>query len=149
MRIDTAYDLGQVVWGVSRLTAQRRPLCPLCDGSGRVTLANHEGRTATCPDCHGRRYDQDDTHMAAQERATITRLTLGQVRWSSTEGASYMAEETGVGSGTNWYEDRLYGTEREALDACSAAAVVFGYIDPIDPRHQVVIRGQDELEAWA
>lgn len=145
--IETTYDIGDVVFGVQFLTARRRPPCTLCDGSGRVQLAAID-RTITCPDCYGLRYDQADDHVAVQERATISRLTIGSVAWNSTDGASYMAEETGVGSGTRWSQDKLYGSFDVALSVCSDAVVVFGYLSPGNPGVQNVIRGTAADIEW-
>lgn len=148
--IETRYSVGDVVYGLRLITARRRPTCPLCEGKGRVALAAVPERLATCPDCHGRLYDQDDSHMAEQQRATVYRLTVGEVRWSSAAGATYMAEETGIGTGQLWPEDRLHPTADEALAACSDAVVVFGYLTPGSTATgaQTVIRGQEYVDGW-
>lgn len=127
MTVTTRYDLGQHVWHAKTFNARCAKPCALCDGTGRVPIAADASKEATCPDCHGRLWST--TEMEYDEtRATIRPLTLGQVtvkvEATGTE-VRYMAEETGVGSGTVYMEEHLYPSRAEALVACAGAAIIF------------------------
>lgn len=143
MNIPTRYDLGDVVWHVHKLTARRAAFCGLCAGDGWVAIAADATKRAICPDCHGRRYSQ--TEMVYEEpRATISRLTLGLVDvrvLPDSTTVRYMADETGIGSGSMHEERDLYPSYEEAMAECDDAVVIF------DARgHVLVNRGSaDEL----
>lgn len=119
MNLTTKYSVGDVVYRkVPEYRDYRVVMCELCMGTGRVTIAGAEDRVAECPDCYGRGDIGKDFPVPASTQA----LTIGQVtvttRNKSDRGAkevTYMAEETGVGSGTLHREENLFPTAGEAL----------------------------------
>lgn len=131
MKILTHYGLGDVVWCLRSYVARDRQECQTCAGSGRITLVDAAGEpipvaafsgSSHCPLCNGNGRLWLDTE---RHEATITRLTIGQVRAALTSGlgteVSYMAEETGVGTGSVYYERELHPSRDAAIDAFFAA----------------------------
>ena len=135
MKISTRYSLGETVWCLRSEPTRDRETCATCAGSGRIQLIDAAGAPIqletgfrfrrTCPACEGKGYVWQDGH---HHEATITRLTLGQVRTVTTAGQtttvatygteiSYMAEETGVGSGQIYREPELHPSRQTAIDA--------------------------------
>lgn len=132
MRINTAFDVGQVVYAVRSELAESWVPCGFCAASSRVVGAN--GETRPCPVCYGRGGRRE---WFAQARRLTGTLTIGQVRVAVTQSPGlegeetfrnympqethvekYMAVETGVGSGTVWKAADLFATRDEAQAAC-------------------------------
>lgn len=127
MKIETRYSLGDVVWGLTTYPAGKKNPCGLCSATGKVTIAGGP-RTTQCPDCFGR-----GGLLAVEQElhGEIDRLTIGQVNvrvnYADTDRPSpstYMAEETGVGTGRVWSEDKLYPGKDEAEKACIDAGAI-------------------------
>ncbi|HET7406248.1 MAG TPA: hypothetical protein VFJ21_03815 [Mycobacteriales bacterium] len=122
MNITTRYSIGDTVWHLRTRRQRRKVTCPLCGGKGRVPIGDTD-RDTHCPDCRwGGVYETDRTLMGE-----IARLTIGQVR-AEVEGdrteITYMAWETGVGSGSILAEANLYPTRKDAEQACADAGAV-------------------------
>lgn len=102
----------------------------MCGSTGRIQLRNAAGEPIKvgvwsgrdhCPECNGQGYVWLDTN---HHEAIIARLTIGQVRTETTDGQaeiSYMAKETGVGSGSVYREPELHPSRSDAIDAFFAA----------------------------
>ena len=123
MRIETRYSIGDIVWGLTVSRAAKTNPCGLCSATGSVGIADTD-RTTTCPDCHGRgrlRPTEQELH------GHIQRLTIGQVNTRNEAERverTYMAEETGVGSGRVWNEANLYPAVDDAKHGCTAAGAI-------------------------
>jgi len=121
MTIETKYNLGDKVFTISNPQVSEYIDCNLCKGSCYVPIGNTE-RTVPCPDCHG----QGRTLKRYKEtwKADASIKTVGNVRASlykykkSEDRIEYMLEETGVGSGSVWPEDRLFSTLECAREEC-------------------------------
>lgn len=114
MNITTKYSIGDKLWiGVTRWI-DKSVKCPECEhGYITVTLKSGESNHVKCPKCYGRnRFPAWDYHPIVQE------VTIGSVRYDSHEipeqQVSYMCVETGVGTGSIWYEPLLHLTQAEA-----------------------------------
>jgi hypothetical protein len=117
------YDVGDEVWAALSETRVAPTLCPECNGTGHWTATAPTGATLEidCPACtYGRIAPQ---YPVFAPTPGVRPLTIGSVRvdTNADRPVSYMAFETGVGSGTIWYDDRLFRTSEEAL----AASVLF------------------------
>lgn len=146
MNITTRYNIGHHVWCLRSHRARDRETCTTCAGSGRIQLLDAAGNPVAlppgsirdwCPACQGKGLVWLDGH---HHEATITRLTLGQVRTETTGDGpteiSYMAEETGVGSGSIYREPELHPSRDEAIDAFFAAHPT-GFLKRVDEQWSV------------
>lgn len=128
MNIETRYNLGDTVWHLRTWNARKAITCPLCSGAGKVQIGETD-RTTYCPDCNTR---GRITTTEQQTSAEISRLTIGQVR-AEVSGAhtvvEYMAHETGVGSGSIYYEPDFYPTREDAEQACADKGAVLVTVD--------------------
>ncbi len=136
MILQSKYDLNQEVYVIQKDHKQEWIKCPACGGNGHVTLLNGD---RTCPECYGRAGHYVNRQLEWQVKGM---LTIGQIRHEITniepddifdnvghykEGNTktkvqymqYMAYETGVGSGTLYYEDKLFPTLDDAEIECN------------------------------
>lgn len=125
------YRLGAVTWCLRSRVARDQQSCGVCAGSGRIELVDASGQPievdrwssrSHCPECNGKGSLWLDTE---HHDAVISRLTIGLVATETTIGqvskVSYMAEETGVGSGSVYRESELHPSRDAAIDAFFAA----------------------------
>ena len=131
--LSARYGIGDEVWKL-RTYRDRVPAdCAVCGGSGEVGVAGHDGLAAYCPakGCIAGRVWPDSETLYADIRL----LTIGRVEvtveahepdgiWPLITEASYMAWETGVGSGTNHREKDLYDSREDAEAAAFAVGAV-------------------------
>lgn len=109
MILVTKYDLDDVVFGLLPTVLKNKVACTACGGEGRV--ATLDGGDQGCSRCRFRGYTHtEDTVLAP------TRLTIGDVRArvGHADEVTYMAKETGIGSGRIWNEEKLFATRDEA-----------------------------------
>jgi len=131
VKIETKYSVGDVVYHGRNETVARRTECPDCKGTKEWAVTTPAGDTmttgcATCDTLYG-----PTGFIEKYERTPkVETLTIGSVRFDShdsgadREPASYMCRETGVGSGSIWYESRLRATREEAeIDAVASIAI--------------------------
>lgn len=117
------FKVGQKVYAVSNRsdTRQKHVECDVCNSTGTVEI---NGRSFTCPSCYGH---TETEHYGYKYEISYYAATIGKVeiqeyapkyqcRYKSE--IRYMLEETGVGSGTVWREERLFATEEEAKEFC-------------------------------
>jgi hypothetical protein len=132
MRIETAYAINDVVVPISVLSKETWVECPACGGTGKVTLRDGEH---PCPKCYGNRGSKQycdhcwqitSPITIGQVRAVLTNLkktgmfdNVGEYADGSDElEVSYMAYETGVGSGSVYYERNLFRSNADAQAEC-------------------------------
>jgi hypothetical protein len=129
VKIETKYSIGDVVYHGRNETVAVRTECPDCKGSREWAVTTPAGQTMTtgCPTCDA--LGGSRGFIERYERSPkVETLTIGSVRFNSHEGddcgqISYMCRETGVGSGSIWYESRLRATREEAeIDAVASIA---------------------------
>jgi len=120
---ESRFSEGDIVWHYTTVSERVRTTCDSCEGRGNHRLPNT--RDVVCPKCHGigMMYHQPFTRYAVQQ------LTIGSVRYDSAptrigsdqEPFSYMCVETGVGSGSVYYESKLFSSEDDAVAHAEAA----------------------------
>ncbi len=125
--ITTKYSVGDAVFHASTTTERKRHPCPDCLGSRKWLAKSPAGREYEfgCPRCaDGYRSDHDSSIDYTAFIPSIQRLTIGQVRAQVGHEPrnEYMCRETGIGSGSVYYEKDLFPTEAEALDAATIKA---------------------------
>lgn len=117
--IETKFSVGDTVYvpDVQHETIQIE--CPDCLGTRTwvAELPNGEREKFTCPTCeHG--YESRGTIGSYEVTARVRVMTIGSVRVDTAAKGprriEYMCEETGVGSGSVYAEDRFYATGEEA-----------------------------------
>lgn len=114
MNITTKYSIGDKLWVGVTCWIDKSVKCPECEyGYIAITLKSGESSHAKCPQCYGRgRFPTWDFHPVVEE------VTIGSVHYAShkipEQQVSYMCVETGVGSGSIWYEPLLHLTQAEA-----------------------------------
>ncbi len=131
MKIETKYSIGDVVYHGRNRTVPVRTTCPDCNGTKLWTITKPSGETVetACPTCETLYCSTG--YIERRERTPfVETLTIGSVRFDShdsgadREPASYMCRETGVGSGSIWYESQLRATREEAeIDAVASIAI--------------------------
>ena len=123
--LQAKFRVGEKVYAVSNRSDSRQihVKCDICDSTGKVKV-NGRDEEYTCPVCKG---ETETEHYGYKYVISYSEATIGKVE--ITEYAEkykkkyescvkYMLEETGVGSGSLWREDRLFATEKEASDFC-------------------------------
>lgn len=130
------YKVGQRVYAVSHKSDSRQihVKCDVCNSTGKVKI---EGRDEeyVCPVCYGR---TDTEHYGYMYTISYCEATIGKIeieeyapeyknRYKSQ--VRYMLEETGVGSGILWREDRLFPTYDEAKEFCEKYVPSYCYDD--------------------
>lgn len=129
--ITTKYSMGDVVYLAGTTTEHRQRPCPDCLGSRKWEARSPAGGefTFACPRCSTRYSDKDELSLAYMAHAPlVTRLTIGSIQVNTAPGswdtgARYMANETGVGSGSVYKEDDLFASEEDALTSAKARAL--------------------------
>lgn len=120
---EAKYRIGQKVWLATTRTTSGAWPCPDCLGEKTWLATTRAGEVITvqCPRCQGHQINRSIPSLNRNMWVIETRpLTIGSVRTDTAarggEQVSYMCEETGVGSGTIYYETLLFATEQEAAD---------------------------------
>lgn len=127
------YRIGDTVWHASTQHATEQLPCPDCLGSRvwKVTTPAGTDMTTPCLRCapHGylRSGGGEDIPSLTVRKWTpyVARLTIGSVRIDTHDDrpVSYMCCETGVGSGSIYYEPDLFATPEEAETVAALLAV--------------------------
>lgn len=127
--IETKFGMGDVVWHAATTTEVKSHPCPDCLGSREWEARSPAGGVfkVACPRC-GRGYQSNRAlNLSYSVHAPyVRRLTIGLVRANAggDRGHEYMCAETGIGSGSLYYEDRLFATEAEALAHATSMAAM-------------------------
>lgn len=130
--ITTKYSVGDKVFHASTTTERKKHPCPDCKGERKWTAKSPAGSEYTfdCPRCSASyNSDRDLTLDYSAFVPSVRRLTIGSVQFNSApdswnNGARYMCQETGVGSGSVYSESDLFLTEEEALAAAQIKATL-------------------------
>jgi hypothetical protein len=125
--ITTKFSIGDTVYHSHLGTERKRHPCPDCLGARTWEAKSPAGRTYQfdCPRCASSYVsDRDLSIDYSVFSPSVRRLTIGQVRayTGCEEKNQYMCLETGIGSGSLYYEPDLFATEAEALEASEAKA---------------------------
>lgn len=111
------FALGDRVFFASTLPSTEKLPCPDCLETGKWTVRSPAGAEAevTCPRCDGRKYLPLRSFAPTTSLLTIGKITAAtSSSFSDDSLVQYMCQETGVGSGSIYNEDRLFATEEEA-----------------------------------
>jgi hypothetical protein len=122
--IVTKFDIGDKVWHPSVTTKQEKHPCPDCLGTRKWQAISPAGRgyIVECPRCSTTYLSNRDLSLSyATATGSVHQMTIGQVRFE--DGPRYMCHETGVGSGSVYYETDLFATKEEAEAALAIKMV--------------------------
>jgi len=115
------FKVGDTVFAVyTRQTIAQHP-CPDCLGTKKwkvITKAGHEMECSCCR-CDGWRSSDIPSLSYTKHVPTVQKLTIGSVRVDTAPSygddyVSYMCQETGIGSGSVYYENKLFDNEEIA-----------------------------------
>lgn len=116
------FEVGQRVFAVSNISDTKKVHvdCNICNSTGAVEI---NGEKFVCPSCHGRTNTEHYgfKYVISYHGARIGRVSTEEYAkkyYSYESKITYMLEETGVGSGRVWKEERLFATEDEAKEFC-------------------------------
>lgn len=123
--LQAKYNVGQKVYAVSNRSDSRQihVKCDVCNSTGKVKVEGRE-EEYECPVCHDRTETEHYgyKYVISYHNATIGKVNIEEYSPKYADKfqsrVMYMLEETGVGSGSLWREDRLFATEDEANDFC-------------------------------
>lgn len=119
--IKTKYNLGDVVYNASCYRDSYFEKCPDCDGTGKWKVEGKDLHVGykTCNESSWQK------SIAGKVRKfkyfpKVQKLTIGQIRATIGYGPEvrYMCKETGIGSGTLWYESNLT-KDKELAEKCA------------------------------
>ncbi len=102
--------------------------CPDCFDSRKWAATSPAGVSYefSCPRCSVSYHGNDELRLDyAQFTESVMKLTIGSVRIDTNDQehpVSYMCRETGVGSGSVYYEGDLFPTHDEAMAASAVRA---------------------------
>lgn len=134
MKFESKFSLNQKVYRISYHTEEKTVKCEACNGMGDIILLNNE--KSTCPKCYGRgtiiTYGKQkwfltpDYMKIGQCRAEITSFSkvgvfdnIGEYNPEKIESKyQYMCYDTGINSGSIYYEEHLFADKEEAQAEC-------------------------------
>lgn len=125
----TKYEIGDKVYRAGTYSMLKKHPCPDCKGVRTWTAISRVGieYEIPCPRCTASFQFNSELSLSYNWREpTVSKLTIGSVRTDSADEypISYMCVETGVGSGSIYYEHELFSTDEEALVAAEALVAV-------------------------
>lgn len=115
MKIKTKYNLGQDVYTIIHLNKQIKEKCPVCNGTGHVTL---NGNQYQCPECYGQgiKVEWTSSGWTVDQSSQIGRIDVSVK--DDVYKESYMLKYSGIDSGTIWDVGDLFSTREEAEKEC-------------------------------
>lgn len=122
MKIHTfKYDIGDTVYLIRNSPVENWEICPSCAGDGKIKML--DGNYTNCPTCHRSRRGQilKWTKPFWHIEHIPFGLTVGRqeaIFLKEQTEEKYMAEETGIGSGSFYYVSELFPTIEEANAEC-------------------------------
>ncbi len=125
MRIETKYNLRDVVVGIFSEKVPMFVECDVCCGMGSVTLVG-TGVQINCPRCKGNKGLIE--WLPSKWKVEFDHLTIGQIKSIIADNKhtnsvavgreEYMCEETGVGDGRVHHGDNLFPDVESAQKEC-------------------------------
>jgi hypothetical protein len=130
MKFESKFSLNQKVYQIGYHKKQKAVKCEACNGVGKIPMLN--GKDTICPECYGRCtnevYDEqkwlviDMPMKIGKCRAEITSMSkigmfdnIGEYNPEKIESSyQYMCYDTGIVSGTLYYEKNLFANIEEA-----------------------------------
>lgn len=128
--LTTKYSIGDIVYRAYTTTERKQHPCPDCLGSRKWKATSPAGveYEFRCPRCAASySSDHDLSLWYTASTPAVQKLTIGSIQVNTApsfnrEGNQYMCQETGIGSGSVYYESDLHETEEEALLAAKVQA---------------------------
>jgi hypothetical protein len=123
MKIETKFNLGQLVYPIAQRPGEKFVKCETCLGIGEIII-NATGKERICPDCYGRRgsteYQALEWNVCNEYASHIGKVNieLYDDEYKDKNRYAYMISATGIGSGTIWYEENLFASREEAQAEC-------------------------------
>ncbi len=121
MNFKTKFSIDDFVYPISQGRFGKFVTCKICDGKKRITINNIEKTSMLCPGCYGEggenKWFPDDWRVEIESASKVGRINIEQHKQRE-QKTTYMIEETGIGSGTIWHEDRLFLSKEEAETEC-------------------------------
>lgn len=117
MNFRSRFDLDQTVWFIRNIGTEIYCACPSCVG-GKINLP--DGRAMDCPRCNAKGLVAE---RYAHRWKVSQPMRVGQIRIQvggreEQDSEQYMTYETGVGSGSLYYGNDLFGDIALALAEC-------------------------------
>lgn len=118
MEIKTKFNIGDIVYYSYAEQLKDYIECPDCLGSGiwELHLPNGETHKINCGSCSNAWESVHGKIYSFEFLPRISKMTIGQVRFESNNGAEYMCNETGIGSGSIYKECDLFDDSEAALE---------------------------------
>ena len=118
MDIKPKFDIGDQVFCARVIWGETSVECPDCLGTAewKVTCPSGEEFKVRCNTCVSGYYSSGKVKIY-KDQEYIKILTVGSIRIDTNEKArpvSYMCVETGIGSGSIYYEENLFKTIEDA-----------------------------------
>ena len=125
--IETKYSIGDVVYHAAIHQTTKQHPCPDCKGEGKWKAISPAGSEYqfSCPRCSANFQSNHALSLRYQSYAPfVSALTIGSVRvdTASDRRVEYMCVETGVGSGSIYYEGDLFPSHEEATTVAQIRA---------------------------
>ena len=125
--LTSKYSVGDRVYLAGTITKAFMRECPDCQGSKQWDAISPAGKQYqfACPRCSASYQSERDLDLKyTQFIGSVEPLTIGSIRVDTNDERpiSYMCIETGVGSGSIYYEPDLFPTEEEARIAAEQKA---------------------------
>ena len=127
--IEHKVEIGDTVYLARPTRAPITVECPDCRGTREWTVSapGREDWVVGCQTCyrHGYPWGSRGTVEYAGFSSHVEELTIGSVRLNTADDrpVSYMCTETGVGSGSVYYETDLFATHEDAAEAAEEFAL--------------------------
>jgi len=113
--LEVKFSMGDRVYHASTIYSDSALECPDCLGTLKwiIKLPSGKDLECNCKTCQSG-YGCSTGFVTQKDYKPLVRtLTIGQVGFENGQGR-YMCEETGIGSGTLYYDDTLFSTYEEA-----------------------------------
>lgn len=128
MNIEPKYKIGDVVYRANTTKEKKQHKCPDCLGAKewKVTSPGGAEYTFDCPRCNTHYQNNHEVSIDYWTHTPyVTRLTIGSVQTDTAAElpVRYMAVETGVGSGSIYYEKDLHETRWAADEVAEGLAI--------------------------
>lgn len=123
-RIVPKFKIGQEVYHVYTTyeSIKVNVGCNTCNSTGIVTINRKD---FTCPNCHGETKEKIRNYKYKIDTFPCSVLTIGKIetvqygiRPTQKDYIEYMCKETGIDSGTCYYEPKLFASKEEAENFC-------------------------------
>jgi hypothetical protein len=114
------FAIGDTVYVADTVRTRARHECPDCNGTRKWSCKSPAGveMEMDCPRCQRTAGWNDKLSLEFTKHATVvSALTVGSVQINTADNehpVRYMCHETGIGSGSVYYEDNFHATEESA-----------------------------------